>query len=109
MVGHIEHDGFLLLKTADDLIYDRVVVEQGIIVVGQSLTLLGIEFRTVVVVTRPAHLRFRATGAVIYMLSFQVEDDEVVVGVLVLQPVVIAEQSFVEVTQFCIAGVEHRL
>ena len=109
VVRRIEHDSLLLLKTADNLIHDGIVIKQGVIVISQPLALFGIEFRTIIVVASPAHFRFRTTGAVVHVLSFQMEDDEVVVGILGFQPIIVTQQSLVEITQFRISRVKHGL
>ena len=109
MVRHIENDGFLLFKPADNLIHDGVVIEQGVIVISKNLTLLGTQFWPVVVIAFPFHFRFRTAGAIIQMLALEVENDKVVVGVFTLQLVEILEQSLVKIAQLGIAGVEHSL
>ena len=54
MVGHVDNDGILLLKTSANLVNDGVVVETSVVVVGEEAALawcqlgtaLDIVFRT---------------------------------------------------------------
>ena len=109
VVGNIEHDGLLLFEATDNLVDDGVVVEQRIIVPCQALPFGGIQLRAVVVVGLEFHLRLRTAGAVIHMLPLQMEDNQIMRGVLGLQAVVVVQKTFVEIAELIVAGIEHSL
>ena len=80
----------LLLEPLHNLGYDRVVVEGGVIVMTQHLALGIGQFRALVFITAcpEAGLLRAVTQLIVYMLSHQVEDGEVVLLLEVLQTVI---------------------
>ena len=109
MVGHVDDDGILFLEPLHNLGYDRVVVEGGVIVMTQHLALGIGQFRALVFITAcpEAGLLRAVTQLIVYMLSHQVEDGEVVLLLEVLQTVIIIlQQSVVQVVELGVAMVK---
>ena len=79
IIRHIDHNGILILETAQYLIDNRVVIQCGIVVVGQNVEILFRQVGTVVVFSRPFPLLIRITGVVVDMLPHHVEDNQVAV------------------------------
>src|SRR3712207_1061091 len=51
MVGHVDNDGFLVLKTLDDLVYNGVIVKTSVVVLAQHLALLMGQLGAFVLIT----------------------------------------------------------
>ena len=110
VVGHVDDDGLFLLKTPDNLVYDGVVVEAGVVVLAQHLALPVGQFGPFVLVAgRPeAGAVARIALLVVDMLAQQMEDREAV-GLdpaFLLEAVVALEQPVVEGVERFVAQVE---
>ena len=79
MIGNIDDNGILVLKTTQYLIDNGVVIQRGIVIVGQDIEILFGQIGTVIVLTCPFPLFIRITGVVVYMLPHHVEDNQVAV------------------------------
>ena len=108
MVGYVYHDGILVLKLLHNLRNDRVVIQNGVVVVGKCLSLAGVEVRLklLVVVALKVLAVLRRALAILHVLTEEVEDNEVVVAVLVLKLLIVAQQSVVKLVQLRVAGVK---
>jgi|GEM_PF-4378821 len=108
MVGDIDDDGFLTLKTAYHLIYHRVVVQHGVVILRQDLPLSSrqIGSQGFVIGPRPPSSVGRIALLVRHMLSHEVKNGEVVRGVLLSQTVVFAQQTLVKTIHSIVACIE---
>ena len=98
VVGHVDHDGILLGKKLHDSCHDAVVVEYCVVVVGQDGPLLVVELRPEGRIAVLGELLAVGGEAVTLgdMLNKEVDDGEIVFGILTFQRGIIVEQSFVE-------------
>ena len=98
VVGHVDHDGILLGKKLHDSCHDAVVVEYCVVVVGQDGSLLVVELRPegCIAVLGKLPAVGRVTVTIGDMLPKEVDDGEIVFGILTFQRGIIVEQSFVE-------------
>ena len=108
MVGNIDHDGLALFEALHDLIHDGVVIEDGVVIVGQDAALPRVEvgFDVYVIVALEMFAVFRTALSVDHMLANEVEDGEVMVTLLRLQLVIVFEQALVEDMQLVVARVK---
>ena len=112
VVGHIDDDGVFVGKALYDLVDDGVVVETGVVVVGNHApaAVADIWPPLGVVVGGELMAVAREAGVVAHMLADEVEDDEVVpleVYLAVFQEtVVVGQQAVVERMQLGVAHVK---
>ena len=109
VVGDIDDDGVFLLETLHYLLHYRVVVEQGVVVVGHHLPLFLCESLALIVVKGEVLLCLRHSRGVVDMLTLQVKYDEIVVSICLFQAVVLQSDAVVVVVEFLVARIEHRL
>ena len=66
MVGNIDHDGLALFEALHDLIHDGVVIEDGVVIVGQDAALPRVEvgFEIYVIVALEMFAVFRTALSV---------------------------------------------
>ena len=112
VVGHVDHDGVLVLKLAHDGVHHRVVVDHGVVVVGHDAALAVVEVGAALLVGLGAkHAAVvGAAGAVVHVLAYEVEDDEVVGRValeldlaVTHQAVVVGDEPVVEAVGLVVA------
>ena len=112
MVGHIDDDGIFLLESLHDLCHDGVVVEGGVVVMAQYLALGIGQFRTLVFVAACPELSLILAIAqlVVHVLAHQMENGEIMVGLVLFQTVIIIfQQSIVQRMQLGVSVVELQL
>ena len=112
MVGHIDDDGIFLLESFHDLCHDGVVVEGGVVVMTQYLALgIGQLWALVFVAACPElSLALAIAQLVVYVLTHQMENGEIMVGLELFQTVIIIfQQSIVQCMQLGVSVVELQL
>ena len=107
MVGHIHHDGVLVLEALYYLVDNRVVIQYCVVVVGKHAQLFLLELGPVVVFRIKVSAVSREARAIVNVLPLQMEYYQIVLSVVALQPVIVAQQSVVVSVKPRVARVEH--
>ena len=79
VVREIDDNAILVLVFLDDTVDDKVVIERGVVIVGNDLTFFLVQ-DIAVIVGREVLVFLRITDIVIEMLSHQVYDNQLGIG-----------------------------